>query len=431
MKINIDLYKGPCDCGKNHELSVQDILIEAGAISKVPHIIHERFDIEDKEISIICDNNTYLAAGQILEGLLNDSLVIILPPEGLHADNHAVKLAEDSLSEGIKLILAVGSGTVHDISRYIANKRGISFVSIPTAASVDGFVSTVAAMTWDGFKRTFPAIAPILVIADTNIFSKAPYRLTASGISDLLGKYTALADWEISHVVTGELFCNKIYQMEVQAIDEVIQCLRDLRQELAENKRLEAYEKLMYALLLSGIAMQMMGNSRPASGSEHHVSHLWEMEVINDHIDAYHGEKVSVGLAIVTRTCHKVKEALLKGNYKIIHYDGIKNSPEGKLLEDVFGPKGLYESVLQENTPDPLEGINTEELAHKIPDIIKILEKLPSEEEILGLLDTAGCIKKVQEIGLEDSIIDKTIMLSPYVRNRLTMMRLIKLFEFN
>lgn len=437
-EINFKSYTGPCECGKAHNLFVQNILIEAGAVSKLPHLIHELVSISDSEICIICDDHTYPAAGQLLEELLGGCFIIQLPSEGLHADNHAVKITDDQLNNNIKLLLAVGSGTIHDITRYLANKRNIPFVSVPTAASVDGFVSTVAAMTWNGLKITFPAVSPILVIADTDIFSKAPYRLTASGISDLLGKYTALADWEISHLVTGESFCTKIYNMEIQAMQEVISCISDLRADVSDDKRLRAYESLMYGLLLSGIAMQMMGNSRPASGAEHHISHLWEMEVINDHIDAYHGEKVSVGLMIAIRTYHRAKAAISggnrmthqtnspAGNYRIKPYQGL----EKELLQTVFSPKGLYEGVINENTPDPLANIDLKHFENVLPNIAAVLEKLPSEQELYQILDQAGCIKSIEEVGFDESMIEKVIALSPYVRNRLTFMRLLKLLEF-
>lgn len=302
MNIDVNTFAKPCQCGKSHEIFVKDILIEAGAINKLPELVAGIYSGKKEEICIICDENTYSAAGKMVEDILEGCKVIKLSPIGLHADNHGVMVAEELLEDQIKLILAVGSGTIHDISRYLANKRNIPFVSIPTAASVDGFVSTVAAMTWNGFKKTLPAVSPILVVADSNIFSQAPYRLTASGISDLLGKYTALIDWEIAHVVTGEYICSTVCELELKAVSEVCDCLKDLRGDVTNEKRLAAYEQLMYALLLSGLAMQMVGNSRPASGAEHHISHLWEMEVINEPVDAYHGEKVSIGLMIATQT---------------------------------------------------------------------------------------------------------------------------------
>ena len=163
-------------------------------------------------------------------------------------------------------------------------------MSVPTAASVDGFVSNVAAMTWKGLKKTVPAVPPVAVFADTRIFADAPARLTASGVSDLLGKYICLADWKIAHLLTGEYICDRIVELEEKALRTVVSSLREIAQGEGNG-----CEELMYALILSGLAMQMVGNSRPASCAEHHLSHLWEMEVINEKLDALHGEKVSVG----------------------------------------------------------------------------------------------------------------------------------------
>jgi glycerol-1-phosphate dehydrogenase [NAD(P)+] len=425
MKIDVKSFSAPCQCGREHKIHVKEIIIEGGAINKIPELLSDIFTGKPEEISIICDDNTYVAAAEAVKDMIPGSKVVKLPPKGLHADNHAVKLAEEQLDGATKLILAVGSGTIHDISRYIANKKGIHFVSIPTAASVDGFVSTVAAMTWNGYKKTFPAVSPILVIADTNIFSKAPYRLTASGISDLLGKYTALADWEIAHLVTDEYICDKVCELELKALEEVCGCISDLRGNVPMDKQLKAYEQLMYALLLSGIAMQMVGNSRPASGAEHHISHLWEMEVINKPLDAYHGEKVSSGLMIVAETYHMLKEAIRNGQYEMENYNGLDYME----LKETFGPKGLYEGMLEENTPDPLEQIDVMEFENLLPQIADILDKLPSVDKINELLTIAGCVKYVREIGLDEHIIPKTIRLSPYVRNRLTFMRLTKLIK--
>ena len=159
---------------------------------------------------------------------------------------------------------------------------------------MDGFVSNVAAMTWKGLKKTVPAVAPLAVFADTDIFAHAPRRLTASGVSDLLGKYICLADWKIASLLTGEYICSEIIEMEEKALKTVCSCVKGIASGEPED-----CEKLMYALILSGLAMQMVGNSRPASCAEHHLSHLWEMEVVNGPLDALHGEKVSVGTLLV------------------------------------------------------------------------------------------------------------------------------------
>lgn len=427
MHIDLTEFLEKCSCGRPHEIYVKDIIIEAGALDKFPIYLEKVYNGDNDKILMICDSTTYDVAGAKLKKILETCKMIKLPAEGLHADNSSIDKIEKELLEigDIEIILAVGSGTIHDLSRFIACKYKVPFVSVPTAASVDGFASTVAAMTWNGLKKTFPAVSPILVVADTYVFSKAPYRLTASGISDLLGKYTALIDWEISHMVTGEYICSRVCELEFNALKEVSDSIPLLQGDITEEETLRAYERLMYALLLSGIAMQMIGNSRPASGSEHHISHLWEMEVINGPLDAYHGEKVSIGLMIVTNTYHKIKNAIKKGLCFVKAYEGL----ELDALKEAFGPKGLYEGIIEENTPDPLENVDGTSLSKLLPEIAEVIEKLPSEEELSTLLTNAGCLSKVEDIKLDKSIVPKTIQLSPYVRNRLTFMRLSKLLK--
>jgi glycerol-1-phosphate dehydrogenase [NAD(P)+] len=122
-----------------------------------------------------------------------------------------------------------------------------------------------------------------------------------------------------------------------------------------------------------------------------------------------------------------VKNAIRNGHYEIKPYEGL----ELDLLKDAFGAKGLYEGMIAENTPDPLTQVDLKRFEELLPAIADKLDKLPSEEKIYQILSAAGCIKSVQEVGLQESIIPQTICLSPYVRNRLTFMRLIKLLRLS
>ena len=359
MEIDVEQFQGPCSCRRQHEITVKGIWIESGASRKLYEMLTEGELRDFAAPAIVWDENTKEAALEALEDVEEICESVCLDCEDLHADNHGVEILEEILPEETDLILAVGSGTIHDLSRYVAHKWGIPFISVPTAASVDGFLSNVAAMTWNGMKKTVPAQGPLYVFADTDIFSKAPYRLTASGMSDLLGKYIALADWKIAALVTDEYICEKTIALEEEALEKTV----GLIEELKEGDP-EAFEQLMYALLLSGIAMQMVGNSRPASCAEHHVSHLWEMEVINDKVDALHGEKVSVGLVMVRKRYEEIAQAIEKGECRLKPYHGL----ETDLLRDTFGKKGLMESAVQENTPDPLDLVEPEKLMELLPE---------------------------------------------------------------
>lgn len=417
MHIDLTSFAGTCTCGKTHTLATQFILVESGATQKLPEVaaaLHLT-----KNGVVVCDTNTHLyarqAAERVTNSLLAESPIVTLPAQNLHANEHAVALLENALPKHAAWLLLAGSGTVHDAGRYVANQRGIPFLSFPTAASVDGFVSTVCAMTWHGFKKTMPGVAPLAVVADTDVFAAAPPRLTAAGIGDVLGKYTSLADWEISHIATGEDYCKRIADISYEAVAAVQDNLAAIR-----TGEKPALEQLMYALLLSGLAMQMWGNSRPASGAEHHMSHLWEMEAINPHIDALHGEKVGVGLNLVLPFYKQVAamDALVPKPYQGLPLE---------LLQQKFGP--LYEDLRAENTPDLLADINPATVAAHFPAIAAVVQKLPDPAVLRQEMQQAGCPTQLADIGLPETLLQESLLLSPFVRRRLTFLRLCKRFQ--
>lgn len=415
--MDLSLLQKDCSCGRKHNISVDGIWIKAGAIQILEKVLSKKENgCEDDKTVLVWDENIRNAVFKNLKPVLKYCcLEICLPPENLHADNHGVALLDSRLPEDVTRLIAVGGGTIHDLCRFLAYRRNICFYSVPTAASVDGFVSTVAAMTWDGMKKTMTAVAPKYVFADTDIFMEAPYRLTASGISDLMGKYVALADWKAAHLLTGEYICEQIIHLEEEALQKVISNLQGIRE-----KDSTAYENLMYALLLSGLAMQMVGNSRPASCAEHHMSHLWEMGIINPPIDALHGEKVSVGMILVVRKYKHIAQSIRKGNCEVQPYPGM----ECELLERTFGKKGLYDSAISENTPDPMLQVKPQILSENLNQLADIIDEIPDTEQLLQWLKEAGCCYSIQQIGLNSELEPLSLQLSPYVRNRLSINRM-------
>ena len=423
MKLDINQFLKPCSCGRQHEIVVDDIIIESGAVNKLPEILKREKFAGKKNIVMVCDEHTYEVAGKKVEALLPGIGKVILDPENLHANEYGVGLCEEGLKQAGEpdLLLAVGSGTIHDITRYHAYNKKIDFISVPTAASVDGFVSTVAAMTWNGCKVSITACSPVVVVADTDVFKTAPLRLTASGVSDLLGKYTALADWKIAHILTGEYICDEICEMEYKALSSLKKSLDGLT-----TGDTEAYEALMYGLLLSGLAMQMIGNSRPASGAEHHMSHLWEMEVINDYIDFYHGEKVGVGLVLASKIYHKAASKMAEGAFHVKDRVPL----EEELIKSSFVKPEMLESIQKENTPNLLDAVDPGKFVEKKEEIIRIINAIPTAEEIIDMINKVKGVKSLEDLGFDESYQEKTAKLSPYVRARLTFMRALKFFDF-
>ena len=408
MTIESKRYNGLCSCGKKHNMTTEHCIIEIGCLSKLNTYV-EVCGLSGYSVAIY-DENTYRATAGVHPKVNKE---IILSPDGLHADNHGVALAMEQLPDKCDYLIAIGSGTIHDITRYLAYTKNVPFVSCPTAASVDGFCSSVAAMTWDGFKKTFTAVAPKIVVADLNIISKAPAFLTNSGFGDMIGKFIALADWKIAHELTGEYFCPVIHNMTLDATTAVMESAEDIK-----NGDISAFEKLMYGLLMSGLAMQLLGNSRCASGAEHHISHLIEMEpgALGVHSDALHGEKVGVGTLIASNEYHRIKNnpSLLCGDYLPASDDYIAN---------MFGEK-LKESIVKENADDCALCITEKNLMSHFEKICEIIESIPTYEELIKIYKMLGAKSSLADIDIPEDKLLSLLEYSPLVRNRLTLMRL-------
>ena len=421
MRVDADDFARPCGCGREHHIDVKEIIIRSGAVEKLEE---EMSDGELKEyISplLICDTNSYKATEELMEDIYDRCQVLILDAENLEADERAVEIVENYMEEDIDLVLAVGAGTIHDLSRYVAHQYRIPFVSVPTAASSDGFTSTVADMTWNGVKKMVKASAPIFVFADTDIFAKAPGRLAAAGVSDILGKYIALADWKIGSILTEEYYCAEVVKLETRAIRTV----KDNLKEIAAGEE-DACEKLMYALVLSGLAMQMTGNSRPASGAEHHLVHLWDMEILNGHLNALHGEKVSAGTMLTLLEYKKIADAIHRKSCKVHTH----TEKDRDLLQKTFGKKGVLDAIYKENAPEILDEISTRQLSDALPEIAQIIDSLPSVTDMQEMMSTAGCVSRVRDIGLPRETISDSLRLAPYTRRRLSLLRLSKMLTY-
>ena len=408
MIIDSKKYNGPCECGRQHEMFTKFCIVERGCLADIDRYIAEN-GLCGYSVAVY-DENTYNAEG-LIRPLADKE--IILPAKDLHADDHGVALLMERLPESVDYLIAVGSGTIHDIVRYSAYEKGIDFVSCPTAASVDGFCSSVAAMTWHGFKKTLTAVAPRIVVADLNVITKAPLRLARSGFGDMVGKYIALSDWRIASLLTGEYFCQKIYDITESATKKILDSAGGI-----VSGDTEAYEALTVGLLMSGLAMQLLGNSRCASGAEHHISHIIEMrpEPLGLSSDALHGEKVGVGSLIAIGEYHRIAE--LSGiefcDYPAIPVD---------YIESIFGDR-LSESIINENEKDAAASVTKEMLEQNFEGIREIINDIPKVDELVSIYKSIGALTTLSDIGVSEDKREELVNYSPLVRNRITLMRL-------
>ncbi len=419
MRVDGEDFARSCSCGEVHKVSVRGILIEPGAVDALEERMADGDLREYISPLLLCDTNTYQATIEPMEDIYERCQVITLQAEGLCADEYAVEIILSIMEEDIDLMLAVGAGVIHDLCRYVAHQQGIPYISVPTAACAGGVASPWASMRWQGTKKLLPAAGPIGVVGDTRIFSKAG-RLNAAGLADFLSICICLADWKIAHILTGEYFCEEICRMLERALKDIKSCAKGIGQGDEE-----ACEKLLYALTLADVAVQMAGSLRPVSGAVQALVDVWEMEVCSDPLPALYGEKKGIALLLCLKEYTRIGEAIRQGRCEVLEYGGM----EEELLEKTFGAKGRLEEIRRENTPDPLEEIIREELEEYLEAIGEVLEELPEVLEVEELLQRAGCPWRPADVGLSEENLSLSIEISPYVQNTLTLMRLRKMLR--
>ena len=187
-------------------------------------------------------------------------------------NEEAVEKLEACLSNKTDLIIGVGSGVINDLCKYVSFSHSLPYYIVATAPSMDGYASKGAAMLFGGMKITTSAAVPAAIIADTAILKDAPIEMLQAGYGDMIGKYSYLNDWKLSHIVNNEPLCEYIYDLTYQTVTSVA----DMGEKILSRDE-KSIAALMRALVIVGIAMAQMGNSRPASGSEHHLSHYFEV----------------------------------------------------------------------------------------------------------------------------------------------------------
>jgi glycerol-1-phosphate dehydrogenase [NAD(P)+] len=296
---------------------------------------------------ILFDRNTYKIAGpRLIQSLERfHPKYHIFEGEDLHAGSEMIGRVMIAMADKTDFLVSCGSGCITDTVRYSAYKTNVPFVAFGTAASMDGYASSSSPLIVDGFKTTYPAKPPLGIFADTRILADAPRRMTAAGFGDVLAKTIALMDWRLARDVEGESYCPLIALLVTKAVDECI----TLSSELSRRDP-AACGKLMQVLALTGIAIQMFGTTRPASGGEHHISHLLEIRDIQKGAKgSLHGDKVGIGTLISLFIYYKMFGQGMPEQRPVMTEETWRRE-----VERVFGP--LSVQVFRTNEPEPPSG---------------------------------------------------------------------------
>ena len=307
-------------------------------------------------------------------------------------------------------VLAVGTGSVHDPCRLACARHNVPLCLFATAPSMDGFASYSAPIVNGNFKITYPAKCPEVIIGDTKILADAPAALKSAGFGDMISKYVALIDWQVSNLLTGESYCERVAALTRRATDQIFAMAGSV------TKRDEKTAAAIFeSLLLTGIAMSFTKTSRPGSGTEHIMAHFWEcMELLDGKTPNYHGEDVGVTTLIMLRYYEALSRLpQVTAHPEVCNWDEIYR---------IYGP--LAPDVQKLNTPDTItDGIAPRRIEACWPEIRRIVQSVPSYDACLAAMRQAGCKTTIGEVGKAPDFVEISFRFHPYMRRRLSLKR--------
>ncbi len=409
MILDCEKYTLPCDCGREHPLETKLVVCESGALKDFEKYA-EMAGFSGKRV-VLYDTNTYNLP-TVTRPKADKN--IVLEAKGLHSEKNMIESVAEELGTP-DYIVTVGSGTLMDFARYHAFKLGIPFIAVPTLASSDGFTANICSIVIDGQKKSIPMSAPRLVVADLDVISGAPMWLNISGVQDILSKHVSLADWKMATLVSGEYFCDRVYGVAREALDMMSGAAEALRRGETPD-----FEAMTMAQMISGLSMQMINHSRAASGAEHLIAHLVEMKPPRfENAAGIHGECVGVGTLLCAKKYHELAEKTPKAR----PFEPLSK----EWIEEKFGP--LAGKIMRENENDVLSSFSPQNIVDNWDKIREIIAEIPSYEELYKLFEDIGAKRSLSDIGIDESLSEEILPISAAIRNRLTLVRMLRVLE--
>ncbi|MBQ8512780.1 MAG: sn-glycerol-1-phosphate dehydrogenase [Clostridia bacterium] len=412
-------------CGRTHFGLLRDCFIGDGVMNELPGLVNK---YGGKKPFVLCDTLTYEAAGEWVCRLLDEAKI----PYALHIiqrikpspDEEIVGEAVMYCPLDCDLVIAVGGGVINDTGKILAAAKNVPQIIVATAPSMDGFASASSSMERSGLKVSLNSKCPDAVIGEAEILAKAPVHMIRSGVGDMLAKYVSIAEWQIANLIVGDYYCETIAEIVRCALD---QCVKSAKAAVEGDKK--AVCAVMEGLVLSGLAMNYAGISRPASGMEHYISHIIDMRALEFGTPSdFHGIQCGIGTLMTIRA-----------------YEGLmQQRPEptaAREFANSFDLDGWYET-LTEKLGHGAEAIiagdrkekkydsakHADRLAKIVTnwgEIQRIASKMPRSADLAKFMKDIGHPTTGEEIGLTEEDMADAFFMAKDIRDKYVLGRLL------
>ena len=422
----IDFKKSySCSCGKVHNAGIDDYFVEKGAIKKLPEYIRK---YGCRKAFILCDKNTYEAAGKEVCGILKNSGIefgkYVFESTDLKPDEFSVGSAIMHFDNSCDIVVGVGSGVINDIGKILSNTAKTPYIIVATAPSMDGYGSATSSMDLDGSKISLPSRCANVIIGDIDILKKAPKIMMISGLGDMLAKYVSICEWRIGNLILGEYYCDSVAEDVRKSLKK---CIENADGIIGGDE--EAVKSVFEGLVLSGVAMNYAGCSRPASGVEHYFSHIWDMRGLEFGTPvSFHGIQCAIGTYYAAKVYDRIRCIKPDRDKALKYVSEFDNGAYNDELISFLG-KGANVMIALENKEGKYDTEKHKERLNNIIDrwdgILKIInEEMPSSDEIFGILEKINAPKFASDIGIDEKEVGFTFKATKDIRDKYVLSRL-------
>ncbi|MDF2635004.1 MAG: Glycerol-phosphate dehydrogenase [Pelosinus sp.] len=416
----------PCSCGKTHSIDISDVRIGNNILAD---IVDSLKSFQSGTVLLIADSTTYEVAGRQVESILSKKFSlekVIFSNQHLHPDEDALDQLRAAMNPKITTIVVVGSGTLNDLARYLSYETKIPYIVVCTAPSMDGYASMVSPLITKGVKVTYSAVYPYCIIADITIMKEAPFHMLHAGFGDIVGKYSALAEWKLANIVNDEYYCEVTAELVEKAVNQCVSSASGIMKRTSESIR-----SIIEGLILSGMCIGMIGNSRPASGEEHRLSHTWEMlGLMRGEESHLHGNQVGIATEIIlkiyeylaTVDIHKV---YAEGKFRSFTREKWENN-----IKQLFG--NIAHQIIEQKAPDiNFDEITREKAAQNIVekwDQLKesVFQAVPSPDSYRQMMEAAGSYLTPVDLKLDRDSFRLSLLTSKDIRQRFGLFQILE-----
>lgn len=415
-----------CNCGKHHSARLKRVIIDQGALFRVSGLLRE---LDVKKPMIVADQNTYRVAGRQVYDLVRsaglDCALYVFPQARVEPDEFSVGQVIMNMAPGTDCMVAVGSGTINDVCKMASRAVGAKQVVVATAPSMDGYASNSSSMISGGVKTTIYSVCPDAIVADVDVLRQAPLKMLQAGLGDMLAKYISVCEWRMSHIITGEYYCEEVAALMRRCVKRIVAAAPHLTQ-----RSPQAVIQVIEGLIISGVAMSFAEVSRPASGLEHYFSHIWEMHALMGRCPGeLHGIQVGVGTVLTLRLFSWLRQETPDRERALNYAANFNMAAWEREMRDVFGPSAgtVIDIERRAGKHDPIKHAQRlERIIANWDELKRIMdEELPDMGAIVNLMKALQEPTLPRALGLSDGEVITALKCSQEIRDKYILSRLL------